>query len=146
MRTITLSLLILLCSACGGSQGAPGTSGANGTTNAVVRGVHCAKLDSGTGTNLEYRYDSETLTNGDRAVTCSVATSSQESTYDEYYASSQPGASTGACLVYLGVGATDFGFWSFTSQSGVNQVVYSDVGSAHNGYGYTFASGDCTSF
>lgn len=125
-----------------GSNGSNGTNGTNGTSATLEHAVHCFASDNGSGTQLEFQYDSTTTSAGVMTVSCSVATAGQESSYTN----PDGVVATGGCAVNLGVGASDFGFWEFTSESGTTKAVYSDVGSAHNGYTFTFPAADCSSF
>jgi hypothetical protein len=143
MRNSTLILLMLAAAGCG-SQGSTGATGATGTSAQILHKTHCFVLDSGSGTNLQLQYDSGTTSLGDRYVSCSVSTSNLMASFSTEYAASQSGATTGTCQVNLGLATNDFGFWTFTSQSGVSKAVYTDAASAQNGYTYTFTSGNCS--
>lgn len=158
MKRIAIGGLLFFVTACGGAAGTNGTNGANGSRGVtgatgptgaagmtISSSLYCSKTDSGSGTTLYYQYSSVIYTTGDRYVDCSVSDDAKEYTGSFLFSSTQAGAASGGCSVTYGLGTTDFGFWGFTSQSGTTKVVYTDTGSAKNGYTYTFVSGDCTS-
>lgn len=127
---------------CGGSNGASGTNGTDATATKIASGVSCVKVDAGSGTSVNYQYQSVLTTSGDRFITCSVQVAAAQYTNTVFYKSTQAGAVSGSCSVYFDLDGASSGSWNFTP----SQVRYVDATSGHNGYTYSFAVSDCTSY
>jgi hypothetical protein len=151
---MNLLILSLALTGCGGKDGAAGATGATGAAGATgasgsagitsATKLYCSKIDAGTGASFLYKYRSVVFSNGDRFVSCSVSGSNAGYGSSDYFKSSQNGATTGGCTVEADLDTASSGFWSFTSQSGTSKVVYTDSGSTHDGYTYTFVTADCS--
>ena len=149
MKILILLVLVSLCLACGSSNTTLGTSGggnSGSSSTSITHETNCIASDSGSGTNLQFQYASATTSAGDRYITCTVNEGNLPSSYTVFYDSTQPGATSGACFVNMGLATSDFGYWEFTDTSGTVQAVYTDTGSVKNGYSFIFATGNCTSF
>lgn len=141
--------LILLNVGCGsdpevlkgekGDTGSIGPSGIAGMT--VSSNRQCIKSDGVQ--NLIYIYQVLTFTSGDKFIECSVQSSGAQFSSSQYYTSSQQGAITSSCMVGADKDTSSFGSWNFKTTSGVESLIYSDSGSASNGYSYVFLSSDC---
>lgn len=150
-----LGLLLVIIVGCGkdgaqgpaGSQGpagAPGTAGTPGAT--ISSGKSCLKIDGGSGTNVLYTYRTILYSTGDRFVTAEVTMSAMASS-SVVYKSGQVGATSGgASVTYSLPGDAGGGYWDYSLVGTTAKVIYNNVSSTHNGYTYTFAAGDCTSF
>lgn len=146
MKALTLALVALGCVGCGGGPGAAGPTGATGAAGHIIHTTSCnnsLSSDSGTSVPLFYRFDFVTLSSGDVQVACSVAGSSQEGSNAVFYASTMPGASSGACFIDSASGAPGTGYWTLSLQGATAKAVYSAPGQAHDGYTYTFSSAQC---
>lgn len=153
-------LLALSLTACGGSPGAAGptgptgktgtngTNGTNGTSMTISSGITCSKSESGTGTFLNYTYESVVYSTGDRDVSCGVSSAAAGThSSTDFYKAGTANAASGLCNTYLTLESpAAMSLWIFTSAAGTTKTQYSSAGSANDGYTYTFAAGDCTTF
>lgn len=138
-----LFLLVLFVMACKGQEGPAGLNGSPSVS--VSSELLCTALDAGSGATAIYTYEIITYSSGDKLVICSLRVNAGQYENAVFLKQSQGGNQNASCVVNTDVDAATAGFWTFTSQGGVTKNVYSDAGSVHNNYSYTFTSGNCQS-
>lgn len=136
-----LITMLVLTAACGGEMGPPGEPGEPGEMGEqgdpgepgeqgepgedggrILSSTRCDGDLSG----WAFSHAIVEFTSGSALVTCEVGNGGISITQTVLYDASQQGASTLGCSVVFDENNASFGWWKFTHDQGVSQVVYHD--------------------
>ena len=137
MRTWVVALLLAGCGIGCGDTITYGDWGA-------VEKLSCAREGE---LGVSWEYEAVWFAAGELYVSCSVATSADESSDSTFHLATEQGAQTGACAVVQDIGATSGGTWTFELSGDEAEAAYADGGEGYgpyqDGFVATFAPEDC---